>query len=257
MFPEGDQLINTSLKYRPEIDGLRALAIVLVVFYHAQILIYDRNYFLGGFIGVDVFFVLSGYLISRVIFSEIDLTDNFSLKNFYIRRARRILPMLFVVIIVSSPLAFAILEPKHLKEFSQSALSAIFSISNIYFYFSTTEYGAVDSLLKPLLNTWSLGVEEQFYLVFPITLLLLKTKVRIISSLVFVFAISLGLSIYYSTENKDLAFYILPTRAWELLAGVFACLFERQKNNILTGNRWDVVCAAAVGGIVCSAVIFF
>jgi len=156
------------LNYRAEIDGLRAIAVVSVILYHAQIVIFGRDWFEGGFIGVDIFFVISGYLITRIILTELEQTNTFSFIKFYERRARRILPMLLVVIAMCIPFAWQKLLPLDLVDFAKSALSAIGFGSNFYFYFSTTEYGADSALLKPLLHTWSLGVEEQFYIVLPI-----------------------------------------------------------------------------------------
>ena len=161
------------MNYRAEIDGLRAIAVISVILYHAQIVIFGRDWFEGGFIGVDIFFVISGYLITRIILTEFEETKTFSFTKFYERRARRILPMMFLVIAVCIPFAWQKLLPMDLVDFAKSALSAIGFGSNFFFYYSTTEYGADSALLKPLLHTWSLGVEEQFYIVVPIIILLI------------------------------------------------------------------------------------
>ena len=159
---------NSSISYRPEIDGLRAIAVISVIIFHAQIIINEKNLLEGGFIGVDIFFVISGYLITRIIFKELLLKNSFDFFNFYERRARRILPMLFVVIFVSIPFAWKKLFPSDFVEYVDSIISSILFVSNFFFYFSETEYDASSSLLKPFLHTWSLGIEEQFYLISPL-----------------------------------------------------------------------------------------
>ena len=154
------------MQYRREIDGLRALAVIPVILFHAGF-----EAFSGGFVGVDVFFVLSGYLITTIILSDLEL-GKFSLLNFYERRARRILPALFLVILVSIPFAWAWLLPTDMRDFSQSLVAVATFTSNILFW---RESGYFDEAaeLKPLLHTWSLSVEEQFYVLYPLFLLLL------------------------------------------------------------------------------------
>ena len=159
-----------NLSYRTEVDGLRAVAVASVILYHAQMVVFGSDWFEGGYIGVDVFFVISGYLITRIILSELYETGDFNFIKFYERRARRILPMLFVVIVVSVPFAWKKLLPIDFFEYAESVLASLLFSSNFFFYFSATEYGAGSALFKPLLHTWSLGVEEQFYIVFPILL---------------------------------------------------------------------------------------
>ena len=148
------------IDYRQEINGLRALAVLPVVFYHAKF-----SLFQGGFVGFDIFFVISGYLISGIIFTELS-TSSFSLVNFYERRARRILPALFVVLIFSTLISWILLPPIEFKDFGQSLFSVSLFASNFLFWF---EGGYFDTGidLKPLLHTWSLAVEEQFYILFP------------------------------------------------------------------------------------------
>ena len=211
----------SNLSYRPEIDGLRAIAVLSVIFYHAKIIISGRDWFEGGFIGVDIFFVISGYLITRIIFSEIQTTGTFSFLNFYERRARRILPMLFVVIFASMPFAWQNLLPSDFVEYAESILASLFFGSNFFFYFSTTEYGADSALLKPFLHTWSLGVEEQFYLFFPI-LAIIAYKYFYSNFLTILIGLSL-LSLQFSelmvVKNSDLNFYLPFSRFWELAIG--------------------------------------
>lgn len=211
---------SSLINYRPEIDGLRAIAVLSITFYHAQMQLFDIKWFEGGFIGVDVFFVISGYLITRIILSE--LQDNtFSLINFYQRRARRILPMLFFVIIVSLPFAWKILLPSDLTEYAKSILASLSFVSNFFFYFSATEYGANSALLKPLLHTWSLAVEEQFYLVFPILAIFVSKLFRkhFLTIFVALSLLSLQLGVEMEERNPDLNFFLSITRFWELAVG--------------------------------------
>tara|TARA_A100001011_G_scaffold395057_1_gene488986 strand:- start:374 stop:2371 length:1998 start_codon:yes stop_codon:yes gene_type:complete len=209
------------LKYRAEIDGLRAIAVVSVILYHAQIVFFGRDWFEGGFIGVDIFFVISGYLITQIILAELEETNTFSFIKFYERRARRILPMLLLVISICIPFAWQELLPKDLVDFAKSALSAIGFGSNFFFYFSTTEYGADSALLKPLLHTWSLGVEEQFYIIVPIIIILIWTFTR--SSLLPLLIIMLLLSLQFADimegKNSELNFFLPFSRFWELFVG--------------------------------------
>ena len=155
-----------SESYRPEIDGLRALAVIPVIFFHAGF-----EAFGGGFVGVDVFFVISGYLITSIISSDID-QGNFSFLKFYERRARRILPALFAVMFFCIPFSYLFMLPSQLKDFSQSLIAVVFFASNVLFFRESGYFGAVAEE-KPLLHTWSLSVEEQFYVVFPLLLLLI------------------------------------------------------------------------------------
>ena len=228
--------------YRAEIDGLRAIAVVSVILYHAQIVIFGRDWFEGGFIGVDIFFVISGYLITRIILTELEKTNSFSFIKFYERRARRILPMLLLVIAVCIPFAWQKLLPLDLVDFAKSALSAIGFGSNFFFYFSTTEYGADSALLKPLLHTWSLGVEEQFYIVVPIIICLLwKFARRLMPTALFgMFIISILFADVMEGRHSDLNFFLPFSRFWELLVGSVIAFFElkygRSKNPLLTKN---------------------
>ena len=160
------------IDYRPDIDGLRAIAVLLVIFYHAEISYNSNVLFQFGFIGVDIFFVISGYLITCLILKELKDTQKFSFLNFYERRVRRLLPALFFVMIFSMPLAWFYLLPNSFLDYSKSIIYSIFFTSNFYFHFTGLEYGAPDSLLKPFLHTWSLAVEEQFYIIFPIFLII-------------------------------------------------------------------------------------
>ena len=158
------------ISYRPEIDGLRAIAVLSVIFFHSNKSIGNFILFSGGFLGVDIFFVISGYLITSLILNEINITQNFSFKNFYQRRARRILPALLFVIFFSIFFAYLFLLPSDFNDYIKSIFYSLFFTSNYFFYFSGELYDATPSLLKPFLHTWSLSVEEQFYLLYPIIL---------------------------------------------------------------------------------------
>jgi peptidoglycan/LPS O-acetylase OafA/YrhL len=223
-----------SIDRRPEIDGLRAIAVLVIILYHAKIVLFGRDWFEGGYIGVDIFFVISGYLISRIILEELFKTGSFSFLKFYERRARRILPMLFTVMLVTFPFAWKYLLPANFLEYSKSILSAVLFSSNFFFYFVTTEYGAASALLKPFLHTWSLGVEEQFYIVFPIILVLfykfLKKHVFILFSAMFL--LSLLFSNAMSMQNISLNFYLPMSRFWELLVGSILAYFELKRGRV-------------------------
>lgn len=208
------------MKYRREIDGLRALAVVPVILFHAGF-----QFFSGGFIGVDIFFVISGYLITTIIIAELD-TKSFSIIKFYERRARRILPALFLVLFTCIPFAWLWLFPPDMKKFSQSLIAVSTFSSNIFFGF-TGGYFDPAAELNPLLHTWSLAVEEQFYVFFPVFLLLTwglgKRNILILLSLVFV--VSLVLAQIYVFKQPVAAFYLLPSRGWELLVGAFVAFY--------------------------------
>lgn len=215
--------------YRPEIDGLRAIAVLSVIFSHANF-----TAFAGGFIGVDVFFVLSGYLITRIILGE--YTDGrFSLLRFYERRARRILPALFFIMLACLSLAWLLLMPAAYEEFSKSLIAAAFSVSNFYFW-KKTDYFAAESSEVPLLHTWSLGVEEQYYMLFPL-LFLWRFKVSTIFRIVLLTAVcSLLFSEWGSRAIPTANYYLLPGRAWEILAGSL-CAFH-VKAGLRKSNGW-------------------
>ena len=221
------------LTYRPEIDGLRAIAVMSVILYHAPIFIFDQKPFKGGFIGVDIFFVISGYLITSIILKELITTGSFSFKHFYERRIRRILPVLLLVMLVSLPFAWMYLLPSSFIDFSKSILYSLGFSSNFYFHYSGQEYGALDGLLKPFLHTWSLSVEEQFYILFPIILLVTFKYFRkyLIYFLLLGFAISLGMADWGSRNYPSFTFYVLPTRGWEILAGSILAYFEISKGH--------------------------
>ena len=221
------------IHYRPEIDGLRAIAVTSVILYHAQITILGYQPFRGGFIGVDIFFVISGYLITSIILKELLITGLFSFKHFYERRIRRILPALLFVMLVSLPIAWMYLLPSSFVDFSKSILYSIGFSSNFYFHGIGQQYGATDALLVPFLHTWSLSVEEQYYILFPIVLLIIFKffKEHIIHILIFSFVVSLGLAEWGSNNYTSATFYFLHTRMWEILAGSILAYFEITKGH--------------------------
>lgn len=218
-----------ALQYRPEIDGLRAVAVSSVVLYHAEFAFPGYDPFHGGFIGVDVFFVISGYLITSILLRGLG-DGTFRIADFYERRARRILPALFCVMLASIPLAWALMLPKALKEFAGSALSALFFSSNYWFWLEES-YWAEPSALKPFLHSWTLSVEEQFYLIFPILLLLLwrHAQKHILGIFALLFLLSLQLADTGATKFADASFYLLPTRGWELLGGAILARYELER----------------------------
>jgi peptidoglycan/LPS O-acetylase OafA/YrhL len=229
------------MRYRREIDGLRAVAVLPVILYHAGFSIFS-----GGFIGVDVFFVISGYLITTLIIADLE-KGSYSIAAFYERRARRILPALFFVMLCCVPFAYAWMLPLQFADFGQSVAAVTAFVSNILFW-RRTNYFAPDSHLNPLLHTWSLAVEEQFYILFPILLMLLwRFGRRVVVFIVFALSLlSLALaqwgSSHVTTANFYIvtaSFYLLPTRGWELGAGSL-CAFAlhgrgQPSNAILSG----------------------
>ncbi len=208
------------MKYRPEIDGLRTVAVVPVILFHAGFEVFS-----GGFVGVDIFFVISGYLITSIIVSDLE-QEKFSLLNFYERRARRILPALFFVLLACLPFAWLWLLPPDMKDFAQSLVAVSTFSSNILFW-RETGYFATTSELKPLLHTWSLAVEEQYYIFFPLFMMITWRLGRrwVLGLIAVAFVVSLGLGHWGALNKPNAAFFLLPTRAWELLVGVFAAFY--------------------------------
>jgi len=215
------------LRYRPEIDGLRAIALISVVLFHAGF-----GTFSGGFIGVDIFFVISGYLITLIILTE-KKSGKFSLKIFYERRARRILPALIFIIILCIPTAYFFLLPKDFRNFSQSLVSISFFSSNILFW-QESNYFDIASELKPLLHTWSLSIEAQFYIIFSLLILFIwrLKKIYILSILILLAITSLLLSQLGSYYEPKANFFLLPTRWWELSFGIFIAFYLFRKKKI-------------------------
>ena len=210
------------ISFRNDINGLRAISVLAVVFYHADIPFFD-----GGWLGVDVFFVISGYLISNIIISELN-ENKFSFGNFYIRRAKRILPALFSMLLFTVPFSYFLLTPKAMIEYTQSLFSSIFFYANYYFQ-NLDFYNATPTKFMPLLHTWSLAIEEQFYLIFPlICFLIYKINKQIFTlslSIFLIFSVFLN-----STTSELLKFYQIQYRAWELVLGAIVMIFQNKIN---------------------------
>ena len=228
------------MEYRRDIDGLRAVAVVPVILFHAGF-----QTFSGGFIGVDVFFVISGYLITSNILSE-KSAGTFSLLTFYERRARRILPALFLVMLACLPFAWLWLLPQDLKSFSQSFVAVSIFASNFLFW-RTSGYFDASAELKPLLHTWSLGVEEQFYILFPLLLMFTWRfgKRWIFAMLALTAVVSFAFSQIIVVKDEMFAFFMLPTRAWELLFGGLIAFYLAGNSRFSVSSFTSQVASAA------------
>ena len=228
------------LFYRDEIDGLRAVAVIPVILYHAGF----NRFFAGGYVGVDIFFVISGYLITSVIENECD-NETFSLLNFYERRCRRILPALFLILFLSSYFAYYWMLPDQLLEYGQTLSSIILLSSNVFFWWKDDGYFARLTELNPLVHTWSLAVEEQFYFVFPLLCYFFNQKRRQL----FIILLCLGLFSFFLgqwggnlylidgqgfqmfAQHPWATFYLSTGRIWELLLGSFAAFYLRNNKS--------------------------
>lgn len=211
-------MTNNHLRYRPEVDGLRALAVIPVIFFHAGF-----DWMAGGYVGVDVFFVISGYLITSILVREMQ-EGRFSLVSFYERRARRILPALFTVMAACLPFAWLWMTPDQLQEFAHSlAATSLFGANFLFWH--TSDYFATAADLKPLLHTWSLAVEEQYYLFFPLAIMLLwRIRLPGLTLAVSLLALSSLVLSEWGGFSRSTNFYLLHTRAWELLLGSLLAL---------------------------------
>lgn len=220
------------IRYQKEIDGLRAIAVVSVIFYHLNFRIYDFTLFKGGLLGVDIFFVISGYLITLIILPILS-DENYSLYKFFEKRLRRVLPLLIFIILFSLPFAFFLFMPYDLLNFSKSILSSIFFISNLYFYSTWQIYGIEKSNYVPFMHTWSLGVEGQFYIFYPLLLLFIKKffKKNFLTLVFFFTFFSLILMFLLNISYKSFTFYMPVTRFWELLIGGIIAKLSIKKNN--------------------------
>ena len=247
------------IKYRPEIDGLRAIAVGVVILYHAQLTIFGYKSFQGGFIGVDIFFVISGYLITSIILKELLITNTFSFKNFYERRIRRLLPPILFVILISLPFGWKYLLPSSFIDFSKSILYSLGFSSNFYFHYSGQIYGAVSGLFKPFLHTWSLSVEEQYYIIFPMIIVFIIKYLRnyLAHILIFSFIISLGFADWTSKNFPSASFYFLHTRIWELLAGSILAYIEITRGYRSKNQSLNLILPSVGIFLVAHSVIFF
>jgi peptidoglycan/LPS O-acetylase OafA/YrhL len=229
------------IKYRADIDGLRAISVLSVLIYHAKFNLNGLNLLSGGFLGVDIFFVISGYLISSFIFKEYSLYNNFSFKNFYNRRIRRIIPVLMFITLATMPVAYIFLLPYNLIEFSNSIFFSTFFLSNIYFVYDGLQYGGDLSISKPFLHTWSLSVEEQFYLFFPLlTLFFLRFIQKYIFELFLIIIVFSLINAEFGSYNNQINnFYLLTSRIWEIFFGVIVAFFHH-KNFTCTKNNFFI-----------------
>lgn len=210
--------------YRKEIDGLRALAVIPVILFHGGI-----EWFSGGYVGVDVFFVISGYLITSIILKEKE-AGSFTIAGFYERRARRILPALFFVLLACLPFAWFWLLPHELKDFGKSIIAVSLFASNFLFW-KESDYFAADAESLPLLHTWSLAVEEQFYVIFPLLMILFWAlgKRWLVGIIGLIGLLSLGLTEWGWRHFPEANFYLIPTRAWELMIGSLSAFYLLHK----------------------------
>ncbi|MDX3925481.1 MAG: acyltransferase family protein [Shinella sp.] len=236
------------LKYRPELDGLRAVAILPVLFYHA-----DLSWFPGGFVGVDVFFVLSGYFMATIISSEI-AEGRFDIWKFYARRIRRIFPALFATLIATSIAAWFLFMPQEFEYFARSVRAAAVFIANLIF---EREHGYFDlaAHMKPLLHTWSLSIEEQFYIFFPISLVLAYryARPRVLAILLAVLGLSFIASCWAAYQQPTAGFYLLQYRVWELLTGAAVALMRPARLSAALAN---LMSWAGIAGIAAAVFLY-
>lgn len=247
--------------YRKDIDGLRAIAILSVVAYHAGLPGVQ-----GGFVGVDVFFVLSGYLITSLLLAEARKDGTISSRSFYARRIRRLFPALFVVVCVTSILGFFILLPvfDEQQDLARSGIATALYVSNFYFWLRSPGYFDQSSDLKPLLHTWSLSVEEQFYMIWPLIVLTTVGVARrqqwdlgraLLVATVTILVASLAWSIAQTQTNQTAAFYLLPSRAWELATGATLALWLPGvvRRSALAGGACSLI---GVSAVILAVVVF-
>src|SRR5512140_439474 len=205
-------------EFRPDLEGLRGVAILLVLLFHAGVPGFD-----GGFVGVDVFFVLSGFLITGLLIRERERSGRIHLAAFYTRRARRILPAAAVVLVLTTAAAWFFMAPLDMPRVADDAVASALSIGNIRFAINATDYFGTDLVPSPILHYWSLGVEEQFYLVWPALLILAtrfgRPRTAATATLAIVTVVSFVAAFLLTDAAQAWAFYSLPTRAWQLALG--------------------------------------
>ena len=235
------------MQYRPEIDGLRAIAILPVVFFHAK-----WDFFSGGFVGVDVFFVISGYLITSIILKEI-ATGKFALLSFYERRIRRILPALYLMVFSTIPLTWFFFLPEDMKDYAESLAAVPVFLSNFVFEAQSGYFDRATDI-KPLIHTWSLAVEEQFYLFFPIFLVFLMRfgLQAVMFAIIVIASCSFVLAEWGTKHAPTDSFFLLPTRVWELFTGVTVALYVHLRGRVIPNDL-----LAMVGLMMVLIAIFF
>jgi len=239
------------MKYRVEIDGLRALAVVPVILYHAGF-----QFFSGGYLGVDVFFVISGYLITSIIISEMS-KGKFSLVRFYERRTRRILPALLLVLLFSTPFAWVYLPANEMKNFTNSILAVLTFSSNILFWLQSGYFDTAAEL-KPLLHTWSLAVEEQYYVIYPLFLMIVYRyfKKRCSFILWLIFFTSFVVALWAVKKHTNAAFFLLPSRGWELILGALCAVYLKDGVSISSNRVVQPLSLLGLAMVICSFLVF-
>jgi peptidoglycan/LPS O-acetylase OafA/YrhL len=243
---QGDTTLKPSDTYRPDIDGLRAVSVIAVVLFHAGMGV------TGGFVGVDVFFVISGFLITSLVLKQQD-AGKFDVVEFFARRIRRIIPAVCVMTLATLILGWPWLSPAAWVDLAQSALAQVVMMGSVW-YWRTISYFSTEAELKPLLHMWSLAVEEQFYLAYPFALVALKgcsrrTLLVVLSTIAIV---SLVLSEFFLTRRASAVYYLLPFRSWELLLGGIIALLPRRR----TSSWAEIEVAAGLGLILLTAVFY-
>ena len=242
---------NQGLSFRSDINGLRAIAVLPVLFFHSKV-----EWMKGGYLGVDVFFVISGYLIALQLFTALQ-NNKFSFADFYLRRARRLVPAYLVVAVVTTVFAIIFMLPYNLKNYGQSLVASSLAFNNILLYL-TSGYWSSSADFKPLYHTWSLAIEEQFYFFIPLIFYILRDKLKIIFFLCAAFFTSFYF--FALTENLEFRFLSLHTRAWELLAGAILAFLLKdgfiKNNNIAVFGLLLIFAGYTLPGIIYIDLIF-
>src|SRR5579859_118262 len=219
---------DRSPSYRPDIEGMRAVAILMVVGFHAGI-----PWLRGGFVGVDVFFVLSGYLITELLAVEIERTGSLGFRRFYSRRVKRLLPASLAMVICTLMASMAVLAPLEVVTVGKTGIATVSYASNLWFMLKSTDYFGPGIATNPLLHTWSLAVEEQFYLVWPLVLFLCmrrhRSRVAAAAVLSVLALLSFAACIWFTRTLQPVAFFSSPTRTWEFAFGGIAVLLQHTR----------------------------
>src|SRR5580692_1531681 len=250
--PDFSAAPGTSSAHRKDIDGLRAIAVLAVLGFHCGI-----PWLPGGFVGVDIFFVISGYLICSIIYRDLQ-AGTFSIARFYERRFKRILPALSAVLLCCLILAALVMSPVEASLLGKSALATTLSGSNFLFWHQSGYFDA-GSGMKPLLMTWSLAVEEQFYMAFPLIMLLLRGRSRrsLLAILGILCALSFSVSLIAEFTSPSLNFYSPLTRAWELGAGTLLAIWQTGRTKSASWPSWRTDAAGAIGLLLIAGPIFW
>ena len=208
--------------FRLDIQSLRAISVLLVIFYHFNLVFNNHPLFSGGFIGVDIFFIISGYVISNIILIELEKKKNFDFINFLEKRLRRLVPALYFLLIIIFIFGFFLLIPESFSELSSEIISNVFILSNFYFWESLAQYGAISGMERPLLHTWSLSVEWQFYIITSLIFFLFKKKLETYFNLYFLtlFVVSFVLNFFILTNQINFNFFFSGSRYWEFVLGI-------------------------------------